>query len=140
MGRDGEGRKERGMKGDLKKASEGRNGCRCLSYVAFFRFLHAAAVYTMAQHLTHCYRPSIQVRSVELKKTTFLGSDSQWCSLKKSKLDAAWSIVTATARRQRVGQDGLHGKGQECDALPTSTEGCEGLRKGAPQSMQAGSI
>ena len=38
------------------------------------------------------------------------------------------------------GQDGLYGEGQECDAHPASTDGCEGLRKGVPQSMQAGSI
>ena len=31
MGSDGEGRKERGMKGDLKKASESRNGCKVWS-------------------------------------------------------------------------------------------------------------
>ena len=30
------------------------------------------------------------------------------------------------------GHDGLYGEGQECDALPASTDGCEGVRKGAP--------
>ena len=78
----------------------------------FLWFLHAAAVYTMKQHLTHCYRPFIQVRSVKLKRTTFLWVRQPIVLLEE--VQVGCSLVHrdrhgSTTERKRVG---IHHRGR----------------------------
>ena len=64
--------------------------------------LSMAAKHQNRRSLRYAQLTHIQAGSYKFNMMTFSGSESQWCCWKKSKLDAAWSIVAITALRQSV--------------------------------------